>query len=75
MPMPMRTPDFQTLRSNISAKSKNFAKPFLPDHMGPRSNLLSPKKGRKSRDIVPLKGQCHEMFDLYFFINRTHLGP
>ena len=31
-------------RSNIFAKTKKFAKPFLPVHMGPRSNLLSKKK-------------------------------
>ena len=22
-----------------------------------------------------LKGPCHEIFDLYFFINQTHLVP
>ena len=37
---------FQTLRSNIFAKTKNFAKPFLPVHMGPRSNILSKKKSK-----------------------------
>ena len=31
------TPDYRTLRSNISAKTKNFAKLFLPVHRGPRS--------------------------------------
>ena len=30
-----RTRDFRTLRSNIFAKTKKFAKPFLPVHMGP----------------------------------------
>ena len=29
--------------------------PFLPVHMGPRSNLLSKKIGQKSRDTVPLR--------------------
>ena len=32
---------FQTLGSNIIAKTKKFAKPFLSVHMGPKSNLLS----------------------------------
>ena len=42
------------LRSNIFAKTKKFAKPFLPVRLGPRSNLLRSKNGRKSRDTVPL---------------------
>ena len=37
-----------------SQKRKIFAKPFLPVHMGPRSNLLRKKNGQKSRDTVPL---------------------
>ena len=41
--------------ANIFAKTKTFAKPFLPVHMGPRWNLLSKKNGQKSRDNVPLK--------------------
>ena len=24
-------------------------------------------RGKKSRDTASLKGQCHEIFDLYFF--------
>ena len=36
--------DFRILRSNIFAKTKKFAKPFLPNHMGPRPNVLSKKK-------------------------------
>ena len=36
-------------------KNKKVAKPFLPVHMGPRSNLLSQKNGKKSRDTVPLR--------------------
>ena len=56
------TPDFLTLRSNISAKTKNFVKPLLPVHMGPRSYLFSQNKwskinGRKSCDTVPLGKQ------------------
>ena len=32
------------------------SQPFLPVHMGPRSNLLNKNKnGQKSRDTVPLK--------------------
>ena len=41
--------DLQTLRSNI------FAKPCLPVHMWPRSNLLSQKNGQKFRDTVTLR--------------------
>ena len=33
-----------TFFANIFAKTKMFAKPFLPVHIGPRSNLLSKKK-------------------------------
>ena len=53
----MLTPDFRTLRSNISAKTKHFAIPLLTVHMGPTSNLLSQKNGRKSRDTVPFRSQ------------------
>ena len=35
--------DFLTLQSNISEKTENFAKPFMPFHMVLRSNLLSQK--------------------------------
>ena len=47
---------FLSLRSNIFAKTKKFAKSILPVHMGPSSILLSQKNGQKSRDTVPLKG-------------------
>ena len=51
----MRTHNFRTLLSNIFTQTKKFAKPFLPVNMGPRQNLLSKeKKGKKSRDTVPL---------------------
>ena len=60
------TPDFRSLRPNIFAKTKNFAKPFLTVHMGSRSNLLSQKNCLKSRDTVPLKGVCHMIFNLHF---------
>ena len=49
-----RTRDFQTLRPNIFPKTKKFAKPFVPVHLGPRWNILSKNNGRKSRDAVPL---------------------
>ena len=42
-----------TFFANIFAKKKNFAKLFLPVHMGPRWSFLN-KKCRKSRDTVPL---------------------
>ena len=37
------------------AKTKNYAKSFLPFHMGPRSNLLSPKKWSKISWHCPFK--------------------
>ena len=40
---------------NDYAKTKKFAKPFLPVHMGLRSNLLSQKNVKKSCDTVPLR--------------------
>ena len=43
--------DFRILRSNFSAKTKNFAKAFLPVHMGARSNLLSKKNKFKKVPI------------------------
>ena len=36
------------------AKTKKFAKPFLSVHMGLRSNILSKKMDKKTRDTVPL---------------------
>ena len=42
--------------TNIFAKTKNFAKPFLPVPMGPRWSLFR-KKCRKSCDSVPLRLQ------------------
>ena len=36
-------------------KNEKKVKPFLPAHMGPRSNLFREKFGQKSRDTVPLK--------------------
>ena len=46
---------FLTLQSYIFAKTKHFGKPFLPVHIGPRSNLLSQNNDRKSSDTVPLR--------------------
>ena len=45
---------FELLRSNIFAKTKKFAKPFLPVHMGPRTNFFAKKNGQKSRGTVLL---------------------
>ena len=39
----MGTRNFRTLRWNIFAKTKKFAKPFSPVQTGPQSNLLSKK--------------------------------
>ena len=40
--------------ANIFVIMKEFAKPFLPVHMGPRS-ILSKTNFQKSRDTVPLR--------------------
>ena len=47
--------DFRILRSNFSAKTKNFAKAFLPVHMGARSNLLSKKTSLKKFQYQTLR--------------------
>ena len=36
-------------------ENEKFCETFLSIHMGPRSNLYSPKNGQKSRDPVTLK--------------------
>ena len=46
---------FLNMSSNILAKTKKFVKPFLPVHIGPKSNLISIKNGKKSCDPVPLR--------------------
>ena len=52
---------FLTFAIEYLRENKFFlAKPFLPIHLGPRSNLLSRKKMIKnSRDSVPLKPPKH----------------
>ena len=64
-----RERDFQTLRSNIFAKTKKFANTFLPVHMGPWSNLLS-NNGQKSRDTVPLMDQSMQNMAVSFLSLR-----
>ena len=49
-----RTVCGRTFFANIIAKTKIFAKLFLPVHMGPRWSFFFMNKGRKSRDTVPL---------------------
>ena len=49
-----RTHNFLSLRLNIVAISKKFAKPFLPVHIWSKSNGLIKKTGQKSGDTVPL---------------------
>ena len=66
-----RTAHFRTLLSNISAKTKNFAKLFLPVHMGPRSNLLSQENGRKSCDTVPVCGLSLLLEVISSFVHRN----
>jgi hypothetical protein len=44
----------QTLRATISANSKQNSKIFQGVNLGPRSDRLTKKEGRKSRDTVPL---------------------
>ena len=52
----MLTRDLLTFQSNICAKTNNFAKLFLPVHMGPGQILLRKKNnGRTSRDFDPLR--------------------
>ena len=51
-----RTRDFRTLRPNIFAKSKKVAKPFLPVHMWPRSNLFSKEKMVENLVTLSLTG-------------------
>ena len=63
------TLDFRSLRSDIFAKTKMFAKPFLPVS----SNLLSQKNCEKSCDIVPLKRRCDEIF-YFFFLHIFEYG-
>ena len=48
---------FELCELNIFAKTKKFSKLFLPVYIGPRSNMLSKKICRKSRDTVPLMNQ------------------
>ena len=55
MKTPLPKEKFAEKRSNIFAKTKKFAKPFLHVHLGPRSNLLSKQNNsQKFHDIVPL---------------------
>ena len=46
---------FSIIAIGYLRENENFVKPFLPVHMGPRSNCLSQKNSQKSRDTVPLK--------------------
>ena len=46
-----------TVTEFFDTKTKKFAKPFLPVHFGPRSNLLSQKNGQKSCDTVPCNAE------------------
>jgi hypothetical protein len=52
-------------------------KTALAHEPGEPGYRLTKKKteGRKSHDTVPLKGQCHEIFDLRFFHQTIPLGP
>ena len=46
-----------TVTEFFDTKTKKFAKPCLPVHFGPRSNLLSQKNGQKSCDTVPCNAE------------------
>ena len=59
------------MQSNIITKTKNFAKPFLSVHMGPRSNLLSPKNAKKSRATATLKKISEIPLIVEFFSNAS----
>ena len=55
-----QTHNFWTLGSNLFAKTKKLAKPCVPDHMGPRSNILSKRSnGREFRYTVLLTSDPH----------------
>ena len=57
--------------SNISANSKPNSKILYPVYHGPRwVRIMTKNRGRKSRDTLPLKGQCHK----YFCSKETLLG-
>ena len=50
-------------------KTKKFTKPFLPFHIEPRSNILSPKNGQKSHDTIPLNSYA----DFLVFTKIFHI--
>ena len=39
------------------------------------AQMVSIHEIKKSRDTAPLKGVCHKIFNLHFFMIWTHLGP
>ena len=67
---------FEFFNSNISTNSRIKSKSFYTTTQGAQKNGLMKKNGgQKSRDTVPLKGQCHEIFDLRFFHQTLPLDP
>ena len=68
----MRTSDFQTAIKHLR-KNKKFAKPFLPVHMGPRSNLLSQKRSKISWHCPTNWGQI--IFDKYMVLFLRNPNP
>ena len=58
----------QHKKLNILAKTNLKSKPLWPVYLGPIwSYLMKKTGGRKSHETVPLRGHCHEIFELWIF--------
>ena len=77
-----RTRDFRTLRSNIFAKTKKFAKPFLPVHMGPipilsfclvQTNPKSLLKASNTKTLVIQELFHFSITNVFFFFFSNYL--
>ena len=66
-------PIFKLCNWISSRKQKRFEKPFLPVHMGPRSNLLSKKCSKISWPPVPLNNGNDRVtkYNKFSMINQT----
>jgi hypothetical protein len=62
--------------ANIAANFRKNLKRSKFNTLGLGGNWFMKKtKSKKSRDTVPLKGQCHEIFDFWFFSWISFLPP
>ena len=58
---------FFKLCDRISLRNQNRIRNYLTNQ-GPRwVQIMGKNRGQKSRNTLPLKGVCHEIFDLQFF--------